>query len=360
MTKYKKEKALSICITIIVGAIMAFVTLHSLWVTIPFLLCVITDFKLEDGYVTNLIIFAIALNVVAFYTNVWFGLLFFAACVLLMFGIVNSYNDNYCTDCIIGIVLFDIGAVICHEWSIWLCILPSLIAIFIVLLVGGHVGRFLRKRNAKLEKEREIQEQKRQQQEYRKKYVTEDMERIEQILVGIPLKIDELNKFNNQLQSIVNEYEEKAIQRIEDVYKSVKGKILIPRKNYFRKFDQLSQQYSSTLNQDVVLACAKAVKETSTLVQQKQDIINKNNADIAKYNQLIQKLQKQYDDELSLQKIKELNRDVNSQMENISDDIENKERKNFEIQSIISDIDLLDKEVNERRQYEIQFGQIEI
>ena len=74
---------------------------------------------------------------------------------------------------------------------------------------------------------------------------------------------------------------------------------------------------------------------------------------------MIQKLQKQYDDELALQKIKELNRDVNSQMENISD-IENKEIKNSEFQSIISDIDLLDKEVNERRQYEIQFGQIEI
>ena len=58
---------------------------------------------------------------------------------------------------------------------------------------------------------------------------------------------------------------------------------------------------------------------------------------------MIQKLQKQYDDELALQKIKELNRDVNSQMEDISD-IENKEIKNSEFQNIISDIDLLDKD----------------
>jgi hypothetical protein len=74
---------------------------------------------------------------------------------------------------------------------------------------------------------------------------------------------------------------------------------------------------------------------------------------------MIQKLQKQYDAEFALQKIKEINRDVNSQMGNTSD-IAQKEEKTFEFQSIMRDIDLLDKEVNERRNYEIQFGQIEI
>ena len=66
-----------------------------------------------------------------------------------------------------------------------------------------------------------------------------------------------------------------------------------------------------------------------------------------------------YNDELALNKIKEINSDVNSQMEDKSDTI-NKEIKNSEIQNIISDINLLDNEVKERRHYEIQFGQIEI
>ena len=130
--------------------------------------------------------------------------------------------------------------------------------------------------------------------------------------------------------------------------------------DYFWNYSNIYQRYSSALNNPVLAAaCDKSVKKIADFVQQKQDIINKNNADIEKYNQLIQRLQKQYDDELALQKIKELNRDVNSQMDDISD-IAQKEEKNFEIQNIMSDIDQLDREINERRHLEIQFGQIEI
>lgn len=190
-------------------------------------------------------------------------------------------------------------------------------------------------------------------------YSNEDMVRIKQVLVTIPSKINEINNFNNQLQNTINEYEEKAIKTIEVAYASALTNSNFSRYQYFKSFDRISQRYSSEVNPVVAATVDASVKKVAAFINQKQDIINKNNADIAKYNQLMVKLQKQYDDEFALQKIKELNRDVNSQMEDISD-VTNKEIKTSEIKSIISDIDILDKEVNERRQYEIQFGQIEI
>ena len=411
MIRYKK--AISIVITIIVGALMAFVTLHSLWVTVPFLLCMIAGFDDTDNSNICLGILAITLDVIAFVTNVWFGVSFLLACILLMVGFRQLCNDDYC---IIGIVLFNIGNAICGEFDIFLYVLPSIIAIFLVLWTVHYscVDNYLLSKlpideQIKIAKERykeepwksgyeeRIQELKnkkvaltaksneeraRQDQiEFRKKYVTEDMERIEKLLgVGkydrknimkgkftvndevfdnqpLPSKIFSLQFFNDNLQKTINEYVAKADNIIGEAYKSVLRTNSV--NNLFWNYGSISQQYYYELNPVVAAACDASVKKISAFVQQKQDIINKNNADIAKYNQLIQKLQKQYDDELALQKIKELNKDVNSQMEDISD-IENKEIKNSEFQSIISDIDLLDKEVNERRQYEIQFGQIEI
>ena len=342
----------------------------------------ITELKDDDASEFSTILFAIALDVFAFCTNIWFGIVF----LILSFIILMTLNDksNHCTmyTCLSCIVLFNIGTAIWGELDILLHVLPSLIAIFVLYLVEGSVGRYLHKRNVQLEKEREIQDQKRKQQEYRQKYVTEDMERIEKLLgIGkyglenlvkgrftlnqevmsnrpLSVKINELEKFNNELQNKINENVAKADKMIGETYKSVLRRW--STENLFWNYENISQQYSSALNNPVLAAaCDAYVKKVSAFVQQKQDIINKNNVDITKYNQLIQKLQKQYDDELALNKIKELNKDVNSQMEDISD-IENKEIKNSEFKSIISDIDLLDREVNERRQYEIQFGQIEI
>ncbi len=211
------------------------------------------------------------------------------------------------------------------------------------------------------------------------KYVNEDMKRIKQMLDCIPPKIKELMDFNSQLFNTIIVCKGKANAIIEEAYKSVgvfdKHNITnevinkLEEEGYkwkgvwdyfwFENFEKISQQYSLKINPHLAMACDASVKKIVAIITQKQDIVSKNNADIDKYNQMCQKLQQQYDDELALQKNKELNKDINSEMEDVSD-IANKEIKNSEIQSIISEIDLLDKEVNERRNYEIQFGQIEI
>lgn len=190
-------------------------------------------------------------------------------------------------------------------------------------------------------------------------YENDDMRRIKQLVESIPPKIKAIDSFNNQLQGVINEYEEKAIKTIEVSYGSVLQNVNISREMYFRSFNTISANFASKINAVVATACDTSVKKVAGLINQKQDLINKNIADRDKYVQLINKLKKQYDDEFALQKIKEINQDVNSQMDDTSD-LAQKEEGNINIQSIIGDIDQLDQEVNERRNYEIEHGQIEI
>lgn len=190
-------------------------------------------------------------------------------------------------------------------------------------------------------------------------YANDDMNRMKQLMDSIPSKIESLNAFNTQLQKIIEEYEQKAVKSIEVSYGSVLQNTNINSSMYYKSFNTISAKYSSKITPAVAMACDAAVKKVSDLINQKSEIIKRNFSDIDKYNQVLQKLQQQYDDEFALQKIKELNRDVNSQMNN-TDDIAHKEENNIKINNILDDIAQLDNEVNERRNIEISQGLIEI
>ena len=190
-------------------------------------------------------------------------------------------------------------------------------------------------------------------------YENDDMQRIKHVLTTIPPKITAIDDFNSQLWYTINEFEQKAIKTIEVSYGNALQNANIDRQSYFKSFDAISTNFSSRINSVVATACEASVKKVTALINQKKDIIRRNNADKDKYNQLMQKLQQQYDDEFALQKIKEINSDVNLQMDN-TDDIAQKEEGSIKIQSIMNDIEQLDTEVNERRMYEVQYGQIEI
>ena len=412
----QQKKIISIIVTAILAVILAFVSIHSLWITIPLLLCLFTELGDNDMGVICMIAFAIALDVFAFFNSISFGIVYLVLGFgfFLLLGLVDKLK-NHCTQygCVGYILLYNIGTMIFGEWSLLLYGVPSLIVVFCILL-RIHFGfvenlvahtldiekqiailesrvkddkywddrKTIKRKLEELKSKKANLDAKREAQIFRQKYVNEDMERIEKLLgIGkygfgnimsgkftvnyevfnnrpISFKISALQSFNEEIQNKINEYVVKADEIIGETYKSVLQRR--STENLFWNYDEIRRVYSSAVNNPaLVAACDKQIKKVSDFVQQKQDIINKNNEDIAKYNQLIQKLQKQYDDELALQKIKEFNKDLNSQMEDISD-IENKEIKNLEFQNIISDIDILDKEINERRQLEIQFGEIEI
>ena len=388
----KHRQAISIVVTALMAAILALVTVHSLWITVPLFLFMCGS-DLDENIIGS-IVFAVMLDIFAFSNSIWFGIAYLVLSVIALVSLEDYYG--YCG--VIFIVLFNIGIAICGEWSIWLYAIPSLIAIFLFLLRTdfsfvynfflsllsteeqisaleslsfhsqcniqferrlNNLKQKLATENKRKEEYLQMCEENRQRQEFRKKYVNDDMVRIEQLLAGIQPKIEDICNFNYQLQNVIKEYEEKAIIIIEESYRSMLGKLLMPRNSYFRNFDKISRNHASELNPVLATACETSVKKVAAFISQKQEIINKNNDDIAKYNRLMQNLQRLYNDELALNKIKEINSDVNSQMEDTSDTI-NKEIKNSEIQNIISDINLLDNEVKERRHYEIQFGQIEI
>ena len=347
----QNKKVISIVITALMSAILAFVSIHSLWITVPLLLCMTTNLDGGAADILFSLAFGIALDVFAFCNSIWFGIIFlvlgFIALLLTRDDKDETVNAIYCN--IIYIVLYNVGTVIFGGCgSVLLYAVPSLIVIFLLLLRND--GGFVEKMFLIKEEQKRLFEEKRKQQEIRKKYVNEDMERMEKMLgydeynttisrikywVGIgeydaipfniipfdtfpfdalsfntiPYVLDELSKntsipskiatlqlFNKQLQGTINVYEEKANKIIEETYKSVMGSSLIPRNVYFRKFNRIAQQYASQLNPVLATACEASVNKVATFINQKQEIINKNDADIAKYQQLFNRIKRQYDD----------------------------------------------------------------
>lgn len=318
----RNKKAISICITIIMGVIMAFVTLHSLWVTIPFLLCMIMNFSDDCDLCTAG--FAIALDIFAFCTNIWFGIAFFILATTILLVLLCDRTDNSAKyACILCIILFDIGTAICGELGILLYVIPSIVAILVVLLgvENGMVEKIVMS-NSSVENQISILESRVKEQSYngdfygdaetmqrlkdlrfkkgrldaqtelqqfRKKYVTEDMERIEKLLgIGkysveniiqgrftindevfnnqsIPRKIKVLQNFNAKLQNNINENISKANGAIWDAYKSVLQNVSMNMNDYFWNYSNIYQRYSSALNNPVLAAaCDKSVKKLPT------------------------------------------------------------------------------------------------
>jgi hypothetical protein len=108
----------------------------------------------------------------------------------------------------------------------------------------------------------------------------------------------------------------------------------------------------------VVASCDATIKKIGVLIKQKQEILDKNNVDIVKYQEMLHKLDRQIVEEEQLQKIKAINKDINK-FDSEADIVKNEE-KNLEFENMIEDINRMEVEVNERRNYEIQFGVIEI
>ena len=85
------------------------------------------------------VIFAIALDVFAFCSNVWFGIgfLILSIIILVTLNVNQSFYHTY--TCVACIVLFNIGTAIWGKLDILLYVLPSLIAIFLALW-RAHYG----------------------------------------------------------------------------------------------------------------------------------------------------------------------------------------------------------------------------
>lgn len=214
--------------------------------------------------------------------------------------------------------------------------------------------------NGKREQERKELEYKQElERKEKEKYWNDDMWKIQEVLASIPTKIQAIESFNKQLLSSMDMYAEKGYKIIQISY----GRVLRPNELVFTKekdnYQLIKDTYSNKINPTIVLACDATVKKILNLIIQKTKILFSNIDDQKKYKGLMVKLKKQFDDELTLQKIKEINNDVNLQIDS-NDDYEQRAIKHTEVQKIIENINEIDSKVQARRDYEIQFGQLEI
>lgn len=198
------------------------------------------------------------------------------------------------------------------------------------------------------------------QQEFKRFYEKqgENWLRMSEVQDNINEKIEDIVRFNNCLQKTINVCEEKANRIIDDTYGQVLLKSGINQKQYYKECDKIKQMYSSHLSPIVAASCDATVKKVAAIIKQKQDILDKNNADIVKYQDMLEIIKKQMVEENQLQRIKELNKEI-GKFDNEAD-IVKKEEKNLEFENMIEDINRMEIEVNERRNLEIQFGEIEI
>ena len=266
---------------------------------------------------------------------------------------------------IIFVLAFIISVCMGEEWSLSGLIVGSVILTFIISMVSEKI-----KENAKMDEQCAEKETTKYatinaigfaNNEFSDdilKYENDDMKRIVQTIMSIYSKIKDLDWFSRQLHFSITTYKQKAINVIDASYGSVLPKNFLKDQNY-DNYEKITANYSFQVNPIVAAACDATVKKVRGILAIKEDLLSKNNSDKAKYQQIIQKLRQHYKDELALQKIKVINQDVNAHIGDISD-ITNKEIKNAEFKKILEDITLLDAEVTERRNYEVQYGQIEI
>ncbi len=344
---------LSIILTSITTIVLAVIQLSTLWVTIPFWFIIYPSYKkdfspdhyseyygidFDDYYDIIFSAFFIVLIVYSFVVNSIFGWVFLLLCIILL-SVLFICEDSIFTYFVVFtslVVLYNIGLGLWCEWLLLSYSVPaSLIAIFVLLIrTDGYYNKlfdFLTE--------------------------TDDMKQIKKTSKSLLPKINSLKEFNIQLNNDITSYERKAIRIIDSTYGSyIKG---INKNAYYKSYDTIQTQYSTSVETIVSLSCDNTVKKIRDLISQKQQIIDSNNSDINKYNELLVLLNKRYKEEYALKHMKLVNKDTNTQLDNLSD-LTQSAINSYKIEDIIGQIDNLDAQVKERRKYEAEFGRIEI
>lgn len=343
---------LSLILTAITTIVLGVIQLSTLWVTIPFWIIIypsykkdfspefdITDF--EEYYGLIFIFFFIVLVVYSFLINSVFGWVFLLLCIILLtllfLDCLEDYSFiNYFVVFSSLVVLFNIGLGLWCEWLLLSYSAPaSLIAIFVLLIRSdGYYNRMF-------------------------DFITEtdDMKQLKKASKSLLPKIKSLNDFNTQLNDAIISYERKAIRIIDSTYGLyIKG---INKNAYYKSYATIQKKYSSSVDTVVSLSCDNTVKKIRDLITQKQQIIASNNSDIRKYYELLHLLEKRYKEEYALKHMKLVNKDTNTQLDDISD-LTQSSVNSYKFEDIIGQIDNLDAQVKERRKYEAEIGSIEI
>ncbi|MBR4326215.1 MAG: hypothetical protein IKP73_11885 [Bacteroidales bacterium] len=190
-----------------------------------------------------------------------------------------------------------------------------------------------------------------------KKYEKEDTGKIKQLMADISQKIAGLEKYNNDLAEKKRDFKDVAIKTIRTAYGSLVSNMSYA--NYYTNYADIKEDYSEKVDALIVAQCDKTVENVNKKIAMADETIRSNKNDIKKYKAMSDKLQKQYDKELKIQKIKSLNNSLS--------EIANEEQNNLDVvtnemefNQVVQEFNSLNREIEVRRDVEVQYGLIDI
>ncbi len=190
-----------------------------------------------------------------------------------------------------------------------------------------------------------------------KKYENEDTGKIKQLMADISQKIAGLEKYNNDLAEKKRDFKDVAIKTIRTAYGTLVSNMSYA--NYYTNYTDIKEDYSEKVDALIVAQCDKTVENVNKKITMADETIRSNKNDIKKYKAMSDKLQKQYDKELKIQKIKSLNNSLS--------EIANEEQSNLDIvtnemefNQVMQEFNTLNREIEVRRDVEVQYGLIDI
>ena len=218
-----------------------------------------------------------------------------------------------------------------------------------------------RKRTEAIERQRAEQNRKQAEQERKRQeqevlaLENDDMRDIKKILASIPERIKALNLFSNELTEKCRKLESIAEYAIANAY----GDYTCGNNSILR-YKELQNNYSSKIDPILVLQCDKMINKVTSAITQKQTAIVKNNNDIQQYHQLESQLIQQYNRELKIQKMKKISSQLSMEISESEDDLTTSIHNGYSIEKALDEFEQLNRAMQERRDYEIKFGQIDI
>lgn len=196
----------------------------------------------------------------------------------------------------------------------------------------------------------------RQQQEA-KKLENEDMKKMKLLIDEISQKINFLSNFNTEINNKIHELENIGNNTIAEVY----GNFLTDKspKEFYACYNEIQNKFSSSVDSIVSLQCDKIIRKISNTINNKKKILDNNFQDKIKYEALQNALNKQYDIELKIQKMKTINHKVNELADSDSD-ITTSLNSSSLLEKTRQEFIQLNLEIETRRELEVKYSTIEI
>ncbi len=221
-----------------------------------------------------------------------------------------------------------------------------------------NIAKKLRKEDLEKEAKSFEQEIKNQKQEKTNQELeNEDMKKMKQLMSEITQKINQLDKFNKDINLKIRELEAIGSNAVAEVYGDLA--IGIPKEKYYGFYDKIYERYSSSVDSIVSMQCDNIVKKVASAVEEKKKIIKNNLQDKYKYENIKKALQQQYKNELKIQKMKVINQNVNALTDSTSDITNALNSRNL-LEKSREEFNQLNTEIETRRQLEVKYSTIEI